>query len=128
MNSSRDYIVQQLSELYKTFNGIKIRYEYRDYLATHLIEILPLDLFENNHDFILKEMQIQDEFEKLYGSTEEILFISSDSLNMIREEQNSWGHGSIEITQATSILFNHLFGSPLENKISDDNTSYALAA
>jgi len=127
MNSSRDYIIKQLNELYKTFSGIKVRYEYRDYLNTHLIEILPLETFENNHNFISKEMEIQDEFERLYGCNEEILFISSDSLNEIREEQHSWGYKSFDTIHA-SIVFNHLFGSLLEDKIVDDNTSYALAA
>lgn len=82
--SGIDFIKNSLIALKNKFPELKIRYEYRDYLSIHVIEVLPFDTFENNHDYLMAEMSIQDEFEALYGGQEEILFISTDSLNEIR--------------------------------------------
>jgi hypothetical protein len=92
MNSSQEFIIQKLNELHFLFDTIKIRYEFRDYLNSHFIEILPLETFESNQDYISFEMQLECEFEEKFGLEEEILFISSESLNEIRNAQFSLGY------------------------------------
>lgn len=131
MRSSQDFIKEKLNNLFGSIHGIKIRYEFREYLSAHLIEILPLDTFENNQEYILLEMEIQDEFESIYGINQEILFISSDSLNEIKDVQFSLGYEAVEendlIRQLN--LINHTFSySGFEENITADYTSYALAA
>lgn len=83
---SEEFVINKLKELKNQFPDVNLRYEHRENLLTHLVEVLPFETFENNHHYIVAEMAIQDEFEAIYGREEEILFISSDSLNEIRNE------------------------------------------
>ena len=83
---SEEFVIGKLKGLKNKFPKIALRYEYRESLLTHLVEVLPFETFENNHHYLVAEMAIQDEFEAIYGGEEEILFISSDSLNEIRNE------------------------------------------
>lgn len=128
MRESQQYVIKKLNELFSSIQGIKIRYEFRDYLSAHLIEVLPCKVFEDDHDYLLAEMSFQDGFEKRFGTNEEILFISSDSLNEIKESQYSLGYEVIEIIEKTPV-FTHsyrTFGLGLE--VNQEDTSYALAA
>jgi hypothetical protein len=128
MKNSQKFIIEKLNNLYSSLIDVKIRYEFREYMSTHLIEILPLETFENNQDYILIEMEIQDEFECSFGENEEILFISSDSLNEIRDIHYSLGYNIIEKIMPT-VLFPHAFSfNEFDTIITEDNTSYALAA
>lgn len=128
MNKSQDFILKKLNEMHCLFNTIKIRYEYRDYLKTHLIEILPHDTFESNKEYILFEMEMESEFEKRFGDYEDVLFISSESLNEIHDVQFSLGHDIIERFEIAS-TFPHTFKESYFNiLISQKDTSYALAA
>ncbi len=129
MRESKDFIIEKLNNLFVSIKGIKIRYEYRAYMSTHFIEILPLDTFEKNQEYILIEMEIQDKFEEIYGKKEDILFISSESLNEIREEQYSLGHEEIIKTITIPPALKHVFASEFANIIlTEQNTSYQLAA
>ena len=92
MNKSKEFLLGKLKELYDLFDGIKIRYEFDEHMNLHLIEVLSLDTFENDNIFIHEEIKIQDEFENLFGETEEILFISSDSLNQIKSPVMKFGY------------------------------------
>lgn len=85
--SGRDFIVDKLNDLSKSNNKIKIRYEYSSLTSTHIIEVLPLYIFENDIDFIIKEVRIQDEFEELFGDKEEILFISDGYLTTLENPE-----------------------------------------
>ena len=100
MKTADKFLKDKLVELFNNMEGIKIRYEYEDYMNLHLVEILPLEAFENNEELILKEIKIQDEFEKLFGNKEELLFISSDSLNQITNSDFSLGH---EVNQVSDL-------------------------
>ena len=91
MKESISYIKNKITELSHQFPTLKIRYEYRSTIGTHLIEVLPIEEYESNHD-ILFEMNLENEFEELYGQKEDILFISSDSLNEIKDTQFKLGH------------------------------------
>lgn len=128
MKTSKEFIIQKLNEMHFLFNDIKIRYEYRDYLNTHFIEVLPYDTFESNQDYILFEMSIEKEFEDLFGTDQEILFISSDSLNEIKESQFSLGYESIEKIESTPIFYRSFIAIGLGLEVCQDDTSYVLAA
>lgn len=128
MNKAQQFIIEKLNDLYNSIEGIKIRYEYRDYLSTHIIEILPLNTFEFNDEYILFEMRIEDEFESIFGSDDDILFISSDSLNEIKDVQYSWGYISFEKIAIRKIKPHSFNFEPTFNNVVVDNTSYALAA
>lgn len=129
MNESKDFLRGKLEELFKKFEGIKIRYEFRDYMSLHLIEILPLETFENNQDFVLEEIKIQDEFENFFGETEEILFVSSDSLNEIKSAHFKLGYEVEEVVTTNLVNRQFSFSNYLKEEVQKvNNTSYALAA
>ena len=94
MKESITYLKGKIDQITDLFPHLKIRYEYRTTISTHFIEILPLEEFESNQEFILFEMELENEFETLYGKKEDIVFISTDSLNEIRTEDFSWGYCS----------------------------------
>lgn len=85
------FITDGLRKLVYQFKGegIQIRYEFQKLTNVHLVEVLPFDLFEKNTDYILAETKLQDEFESRFGSEtdEEIIFISDNSLNEIKEDE-----------------------------------------
>lgn len=128
MNTSQEYIIQKLNEMHFLFNTIKIRYEYRDYLNTHFIEVLPFETFESNQDYISFEMQMESEFDEKFGLEEEILFISSDSLNEIRNTQFSLGYDIQEKFGVTALSMHTFLLNDFDLNVNQDDTSYALAA
>lgn len=123
MKESIIFIKGKINELFVAFPNLKIRYEFRATIGTHLVEILPIEEYESNHDYILFEMGLENEFEALFGAKEDILFISTDSLIEIRDVQYSLGY--IKPTISPIHLFNF---TNLNDLVSADNTSYALAA
>lgn len=127
MKDSTRYLKGKIDQIFDRFSDLKIRYEFRSTISTHLIEILPLHAFESNHEYILFEMELENEFEELYGGKEDILFISSDSLNEIRKVDLSWGYCSFAIHPMYGEM-NHTFTHPISEINSVDYTSYALAA
>ena len=80
---SKTYIIKKLEELKNLIENIEIKYEYRTSTNTHIIEINPISVFNNDNLYIQFEEDIQDEFESLFHF-EEILFISEESLTKIR--------------------------------------------
>lgn len=128
MRKSQDFIIEKLKSLYTSIEGVKIRYEYREFMAAHFIEILPINTFENNQEYILIEMEIQDQFEMLFGSNEEILFISSESLNKINDVQFSLGYNEFSNIKFSDLIAHSFCFAEYGAIVEADNTSYALAA
>lgn len=79
---STEFVIERMKELTEKFSDIQIRYEYREHKKLHLIEILPLKIFESDEYFI-EEDKFEADFIEYYPE-EDIVFISSDSLNEIR--------------------------------------------
>ena len=92
---AREYILDQLKELHIRVEGIKIRYEFNDDLNTHLVEVLPLSLYEDNQEYILAEMEFEEEFRTEFPE-EEILFVSADSLNQVENASFSFPYQVID--------------------------------
>lgn len=86
-NNSVTFVKENINLVLEKFPHLKIRYEFRKSMSLHLIEILPLNDFEYNQEYILEEIKIEKQFEKLYGKNEEILFISSESLIQMKNEE-----------------------------------------
>lgn len=95
--NAQEYIEEELEKIHTAFEGIKIRYEIDFQMNLHLIEILPEYTFENNQKYVLAEMKMEEEFMKLYGEDEEILFVSKDSLNQICNPSFQLGYSSISL-------------------------------
>ena len=132
MMSSEEFIKEKINLLYEAFPNLKIRYEHRKSISTHIVEILPVSYFDSDVDCLLFQASIDNEFEKLFGKKEDILFISEDSLNEIREACHSWGYSPSLITEKWSIDYYRIAEfnliNDLNKSVTVDNTSYALAA
>ncbi len=83
MTNSYKFIEKQIKMLFDFFPKANIRYEFRESRNIHLVEITPLHYY-NSDKYKYKETEIEDEFESLFPS-ENIIFISEDSLNKIVE-------------------------------------------
>lgn len=81
MNPS-EFINIKIEYLKSKFKDITIKYQYKLTTNTHIIHISPLSLYENNIEYLFEEEDIENEFMKLFP-TEELLFISEDSLTEI---------------------------------------------
>lgn len=81
MNPS-EFINIKIEYLKSKFKDITIKYQYKLTTNTHIIHISPLSLYEYNIEYLFEEEDIENEFMKLFP-TEEILFISEDSLTEI---------------------------------------------
>lgn len=90
MKEAEVFIHEKLNILYDSIPNIKIRYEYMESLRSYFIEILPVELFKSNIDYIELEMEIEEEFENLYD--EEILFITKGSLCEINNATFTLGY------------------------------------
>lgn len=88
--NAKEFLKKKLGELYSKIENIKIQYEYQIGATMHVVEILPLDLFESN-SYIDEEIALDEEFEQSYPN-EEVLFISSDSLTQIKKAEYQWGY------------------------------------
>lgn len=93
---SIEFIAFKLDELYSNFNGIKLRYEYKANSQSHLIEVLPLDLYEGSLDYMTLEAKIEQEFETAFPE-ETIVFVSEGSLSQISKPFLAYGHDIIDI-------------------------------
>ena len=78
------FLKNKLQELKTQITAINIRYENRKQI--HIIEILPLELYNTNIEYMEVENNIIIEFEDLFPD-ENIIFISTDSLTEVRNCQ-----------------------------------------
>lgn len=78
---SSDFLKNKLSYIHNKYPHSKIRYEYRDISKSHIIEILPLEIF-NSEEYMEEETKIDDEF-TINFPDENLVFVSEESLNKI---------------------------------------------
>jgi hypothetical protein len=125
---SVDLITRELKDISNTIEGIEIRYEFDKLNLIHLVEVKPLNLFENNSIYLDREIHLEDKFFELFPK-ENLVFISEDSLSKIK---NPYLELPLKIKYesqlSTSLKFNGLFGMfDLDSKIVENN-NYTLAA
>lgn len=77
--TANEYLLEKLNELKLKYPDIKIRYKHK--FESHIIEILPYELY-TNPTYMKYEGQLEFEFEELYPD-DTILFISDYSLTKI---------------------------------------------
>lgn len=92
--NAKEFLIKKLKELSSKFEDVKIRYEYRKNTYSHIIEVIPLAIFNNDEDYMLAESNLEDEFESLFPQ-EDIVFISEDSLTEIRNPDLLLGYDLI---------------------------------
>ena len=123
---AKDFIEEKLRLLASKFIDIQIRYEYRANTNSHLIEIIPLSFFEGNETYFEEEAKIEDEFEQLFPS-ENIVFISEDSLTVIKRADLELGYDKVIFDNNTFIINFEVIGYSEDVQIHGFE-NYALAA
>jgi len=129
MLNAKDFIQRKLKQWYQNIEDIKIRYEFRPNIKTHIIEVLPIELC-HNEDYMILEIELLEEFNNIYLN-EEILFITKGGLNEIINPNLSLEHEPIELPYTAYGFESNWNGLSLNSSTileTVDNTSYALAA
>ncbi len=85
LGSHEFLIISELEIFIKIFSNVRVRYEYNESTLTHIIEIVPNEVYYFNHEYISWESKLFDKFINLYP-TENICFISDDVLVGIKNE------------------------------------------
>jgi len=77
-----EYLKDRLTEIINLFPGMTFKYQYDHDNLTHIIEVEPLEIYENNIDYVNQEANLINDFEIKF-ELETILFISEKSLSKI---------------------------------------------
>jgi len=76
---STDFLVKELKKIYSSLSYLEIRYEFRNNIKTHLIEVKPIHCFEKDRNYIFSQIDLEGRFEQLFP-LEEILFMTDNVL------------------------------------------------
>lgn len=79
--TSIDFLQKLLQEVSENFKSAIIKYEFRPQRHSHIIEIMPQEIFESD-EYIDAEISIKNKFRELYPN-EDLVFISEGSLTKI---------------------------------------------
>lgn len=94
---SKEYIFKNLRELVARFPQIKFRYQFDELEQTHIVEVTPLEVFEDDQNYKIAEGDLTFEFDRTF-SPETVMFVSEHSLTRItnpekvfrKEDQVVW--------------------------------------
>ena len=70
--TAKEFLIDNLNSLSGFFPEIHIRYEIRN--DKHIVEVLPVSVFEGDDNYLKAEMLLEKQFETLFPN-EEIIFI-----------------------------------------------------
>ena len=76
-----EYLTVKIRYLRDNFPGLEVQYKHDESIGAHVLKISPEEVYLNNQKYIIEEMKIEEEFEKMFD--ESILFISENSLNKL---------------------------------------------
>lgn len=80
---SKNFLKSKLGELHSKFPNLSIKYQYDAYTQNHIVEIIPLDEFEKNEDYIAFESDLCFEFDNRFFP-EVVMFVSEESLTRVQ--------------------------------------------
>ena len=103
---SNKFIINKLREIYSLLSYLEIRYEYRNDISTHIIEVKPLHCFDKDKSYIAKQIALEEEFETEFPN-EEILFMTENVLIQIENPILELGTSFIELNSAELIDGNY---------------------
>lgn len=121
--NSKEFLINRLNTLGLIFSNVKIRYEYREYNKSHIIEVIPINFYETSKEYMKAEIELEKSFERLFPN-EEIVFVSEGSLTEIRNPEFEFGYDKFSYKWEISIVEEVV--TILDNVVS--KVHYALAA
>ncbi len=123
--SAKDFLIDNLNRISVLFPEVNIRYEHRSNTNSHIIEVIPLLVFDNNDEYIRAEINLEESFEEQF-SNEDIVFISEDSLTTINNAEFAFGNNLMSFD--VSLIESNDIISPFDETFNDISASLALAA
>lgn len=78
------YLKEKLIELHNCCLFLEIKYEYKSYINTHVIDVRPIHSFNSDEKYINEQLNLEKEFELLFPY-EDILFITENELVSIKD-------------------------------------------
>ena len=124
---SKEFLIEKLKELSSKFENIKIRYEYRVSTCSHLVEVIPLAVFDNDDAYMSEEEKLENEFESLFPG-EDIVFISEDSLTKIKDPELMLGYNQVVFDNSGDVLELIMVDGFTETIDFSSHVNFALAA
>lgn len=83
---SKDFLIRKLNELHNKFSNLSIKYQYDSHTENHIVEILPLNEFNDNDEYVRFESDLSYEFDTLFFP-ESIMFVSEESLTQVNNPE-----------------------------------------
>jgi hypothetical protein len=93
---SIQFLKDKLSDLHNKFLYLEIRYEYRESIDAHIIEVKPIHCFEKDTPYKYEQINIQKAFKELFPY-EEILFMTENILFQIEDPILTLGTSTMEV-------------------------------
>ena len=77
--NSKDFVIRELRLFVEKFPQTRVRYEFDERALTHVIEIVPKEVYHLSNEYILWEDDLFDRFVAAFP-LENICFVSDDAL------------------------------------------------
>ena len=123
--TAKEFLIDNLNWLSELFPEIHIRYEIRSNINSHIVEVIPVSVFNNNEDYLKAEISIEKQFERLFPDAD-IVFISEDSLTKIKNAGYEFGNNQMSFD--TGLLETNIIFSGFDEEFTAGETNFALAA
>ena len=120
------FLLENLKSLANSFPGVSFRYEYEKSFKEHIIEVSPLETYDNNEAYGNAEYALINEFIKLFP-TDTVAFVGEESLIKIKLPTHIIKSKLIISSWMNEINFNN-FTIPIKEIMITENTNYNLAA
>lgn len=76
---SQKFLIEKLKDLFNCYSYLEIKYEYKNVIDTHVVEIKPIHCFESDRPYKIKQIEIQQVFEEEFPY-EQLIFITENIL------------------------------------------------
>ncbi|NCA86148.1 MAG: hypothetical protein EOM83_11340 [Clostridia bacterium] len=110
--NSHQYIENKLQKLVKEFPQITLLYEFDEVNETHVVEVSPLSVYENNNSYMEAEGDLTFDFDQRFFP-EEIMFVSEDSLTRVTNPQKVFKNESPAYWEEFEMTEPHLNNQPI---------------
>ena len=124
--NSIDFLNIELVRIFTKFQNAIIKYEFKSSRNTHLIEVTPLDIYENEK-FINEEINLMDSFNEKYPE-ENILFVSEESINRVSNPLIIFKNTKLEFCFKNNEIVTEPYFNDFNQHFSFGESNYCLAA
>lgn len=110
--NSQEFIINKLNNFITLFPKLIFKYKYDKIKLIHIIEVSPLEEFNNNDDYLIAEANLVYAFDNKF-IPETILFISEESLTKIEKPDvifsfKSYGLFLDNLNHMSNMRFNNI--------------------